>query len=251
MKKCKLCGTIIKLREIVDGKLRNFQRRKYCLKCSPFGSGNTKKLEIPQLYPNSKRKRDNEKYKKWQRKARKKRKNKLVAIFGGKCQICGYNKSIRALEFHHVNPKEKEITLSLIGLLRKWEIIIKEIKKCILVCSNCHKEFHANLVSQKEIDEIYQQNYLYINSQLDSEIKNETKIKTKKIWDKKCLYCKKHFETSDKRQVYCSHICSCINRRKMNRPSKEILLKEIEKTNYCVVGRKYGVSDNAIRKWLK
>lgn len=36
-----------------------------------------------------------------------------------------------------------------------------------------------------------------------------------------------------------------------NRPSKEQLLKEIKETNYCAVGRKYGVSDNAIRKWLK
>ena len=41
------------------------------------------------------------------------------------------------------------------------------------------------------------------------------------------------------------------NRKVKDRPSKEQLLKEIEKTNYCVVGRKYGVSDNAIRKWIK
>ena len=39
--------------------------------------------------------------------------------------------------------------------------------------------------------------------------------------------------------------------RKANRPSKEQLLREIEETNYCAVGRKYGVSDNAVRKWLR
>jgi len=44
---------------------------------------------------------------------------------------------------------------------------------------------------------------------------------------------------------------SNINRKVKNRPSKEQLLKEIEETNYCVVGRKYGVSDNTVRKWLK
>ena len=46
--------------------------------------------------------------------------------------------------------------------------------------------------------------------------------------------------------------CSNKKRNKVkNRPSKKVLLKEIEETNYCAIGRKYGVSDNAIRKWLK
>jgi Zn finger protein HypA/HybF involved in hydrogenase expression len=44
---------------------------------------------------------------------------------------------------------------------------------------------------------------------------------------------------------------SCQKRKIKERPSKEQLLKEIKETNYCAVGRKYGVSDNAIRKWLK
>ncbi len=35
------------------------------------------------------------------------------------------------------------------------------------------------------------------------------------------------------------------------RPSIEQLLKEVKETNYCAVGRKYGVSDNAVRKWVK
>jgi transposase-like protein len=39
--------------------------------------------------------------------------------------------------------------------------------------------------------------------------------------------------------------------RKAVRPPKEQLLKEIEELGYCGTGRKYGVSDNAIRKWLK
>jgi len=41
------------------------------------------------------------------------------------------------------------------------------------------------------------------------------------------------------------------NRKVKNRPSKEILLQEVKETNYCAVGRKYGVSDNSIRKWLR
>ena len=41
-----------------------------------------------------------------------------------------------------------------------------------------------------------------------------------------------------------------IRNRRVVRPPYERLVKEIEETNYCAVGRKYGVSDNAIRKWL-
>ena len=41
------------------------------------------------------------------------------------------------------------------------------------------------------------------------------------------------------------------NQRKVVRPEQEVLKKEIEESNYCVVARKYGLSDNAIRKWLK
>lgn len=40
-------------------------------------------------------------------------------------------------------------------------------------------------------------------------------------------------------------------RKVKNRPSLEVLLDEVEKMGYCAVGRKYEVSDNAIRKWIK
>ena len=39
--------------------------------------------------------------------------------------------------------------------------------------------------------------------------------------------------------------------RKVTRPTIEELLDELETSNYCAIGRKYGVSDNAIKKWCK
>ncbi len=69
-----------------------------------------------------------------------KKKNKLVKYFGGKCSICGYDKCVNALEFHHKNPKEKGDTLSRNITFKK---MLKEAKKCILVCTNCHREIHA------------------------------------------------------------------------------------------------------------
>ena len=71
---------------------------------------------------------------------------KLQAIkkLGGKCMICGYNKCIDALEFHHKDQRSKEFKLGS-GNTMSWKDYKREINKCILVCSNCHKEIHSQL----------------------------------------------------------------------------------------------------------
>jgi ribosomal protein L37E len=59
------------------------------------------------------------------------------------CSKCGYDKSIRALQFHHVEPNDKIMTLDVSEIRRKSnEKIINEILKCVLLCSNCHGEIH-------------------------------------------------------------------------------------------------------------
>ena len=78
-------------------------------------------------------------------KRRDKLKEMAVQYKGGKCCICGYDKCITALEFHHINPNEKEFGIAAHGYTRSWEEVKKELDKCILVCSNCHKEIHAGL----------------------------------------------------------------------------------------------------------
>ena len=71
------------------------------------------------------------------------RKLDLIQKFGGKCSVCGYNKNSSALDFHHINPKEKLFALDLRSLSnRKQSVIDLEVKKCILVCRNCHSELH-------------------------------------------------------------------------------------------------------------
>jgi hypothetical protein len=70
-----------------------------------------------------------------------KRKAELVAIKGNKCQICGYNKCLRALTFHHRDPTQKSFALDIRILASKsWETLISEIEKCDLLCANCHSE---------------------------------------------------------------------------------------------------------------
>jgi hypothetical protein len=77
---------------------------------------------------------------------RKKIKVDLVNYKGGKCEICGYNKCIGALEFHHKDTKEKEFSLSGGGYTYSLEKAKKEVDKCSLVCANCHREIHSNLM---------------------------------------------------------------------------------------------------------
>ena len=72
---------------------------------------------------------------------RQKLKEMAVEYKGGKCVICGYDKCIWALEFHHRNPKERDFGISVYNNLA-WEKIKSEIEKCDLLCSNCHKELH-------------------------------------------------------------------------------------------------------------
>ncbi len=67
-------------------------------------------------------------------------KKQAVAIKGGKCCRCGYNKCINALEFHHIDPAKKTVSIS--KLTRLDNEAIQELDKCILVCSNCHREIH-------------------------------------------------------------------------------------------------------------
>jgi len=65
----------------------------------------------------------------------------LKNMLGGKCSKCGYNKCIQALEFHHMGvDKEGHITKIIKNSSRQKAL--KEVKKCILVCANCHRELH-------------------------------------------------------------------------------------------------------------
>lgn len=71
------------------------------------------------------------------------RKTKLIELKGGKCIKCGYSKCIKALEFHHLDPSQKEMKMDSRNLAgTNLKKIMAEIDKCVLVCSNCHREIH-------------------------------------------------------------------------------------------------------------
>lgn len=89
----------------------------------------------------------------WVIKNRRNKKEKLVKLFGGKCSLCGYKRYYGALDFHHINPKDKEFALSVRGLSYSWSVILNEAKKCVLVCKNCHAEVEAEEKKLKVIEQ--------------------------------------------------------------------------------------------------
>lgn len=72
---------------------------------------------------------------------RKRTKIRIVQAMGGCCVCCGYNKHPEVLQLHHLNPDEKEFELSsLRANPKKWTKIVEELRKCVLLCANCHTE---------------------------------------------------------------------------------------------------------------
>jgi len=165
-------------------------------------------------------------------------KTRLVEGMGGKCAICGYSRCHDALEFHHIDPNEKDFGLGAgRGAIKNWHKLVEEAKKCILLCSICHREVHAAITPLPSIIPTFLK-----------ECEKYKSIKTESNFDT-CSVC------GNKKRKYllsCSPECSAIKRRKIGeRPSKEQLLDELKNSSYVQLGKKYSVSDNTIRKWIK
>jgi len=76
------------------------------------------------------------------KKRRDKIKNFAIDYKGGKCNRCGYDKCLEALEFHHIDPEQKDFEISTLGYRNSLERLKKELDKCELLCANCHREEH-------------------------------------------------------------------------------------------------------------
>lgn len=115
-----------------------------------------------------------------------------------------------------------------------------QIDNLRILCPNCHSqtESFAGKCRKKN------KNKLIGKSTTQKAIR-------KTIGISQCVFCNLEYEAKDKNQKYCSYECHKKSIRRVERPTKEQLKKEISESNYVQVGKKYGVSDNAIRKWLK
>lgn len=71
------------------------------------------------------------------------RKIYFVNKLGGKCQCCGYSKNLAALTFHHTDPENKSFNLDTRKMTNtRMSSLEEEVKKCQLLCQNCHAELH-------------------------------------------------------------------------------------------------------------
>ncbi|MEK7478810.1 MAG: hypothetical protein AAB626_02735 [Patescibacteria group bacterium] len=79
---------------------------------------------------------------------------KMAAIkyFGRKCNNCDWQGNQAALQFHHINPKKKDFIIGNVAN-KSWDVIKKELKKCILLCANCHAITHSSKNEEKFLKE--------------------------------------------------------------------------------------------------
>lgn len=152
-KNCKQCGKEFHL--FVNGV--RYYTRSFCLECYPVGghqviNGNKKCPQCNETKPLEsfvKRKRKHGKIQcySWCKSCSSKRgvlrqieiKKKCVEYKGGKCQICGYCKNQKALQFHHLDQNQKEFGLAQYKS-RSFDRLKLELDKCELLCANCHAE---------------------------------------------------------------------------------------------------------------
>jgi transposase-like protein len=78
---------------------------------------------------------------------RRRVKELLVAEAGGRCALCGYDRYVGALQFHHRDGAAKRFGLGDRGLTRSVERVRAEAAKCVLLCANCHSEVEAGIVT--------------------------------------------------------------------------------------------------------
>ena len=104
--------------------------RKSCYKCIPDGKGNDAAL-IRRLI-----------------------KQKAVNYKGNKCYCCNISFPLVVYDFHHLDPSQKDFSLSDKTSTVKWDKVKTEIDKCILVCANCHRQIHSGdiIVIQEQED---------------------------------------------------------------------------------------------------
>jgi hypothetical protein len=158
------------------------------------------------------------------------------------------------MHFHHRDPSLKLFEINAQNMRAySWDKVANEIKKCDLLCSNCHGE---------EEERLDRQRFFLAHPNLADEVKGLTKwsevlavigrSSKRKRFDAKvsCKLCHKEFVTRCG-QMYCSKSCWTEASRKVPVPPKEELEKyRKEGMSWNRIGNKYGVSRTAVKRWI-
>lgn len=156
---------------------------------------------------------------------------------GGGCAECGYNRCDAALELHHLDPTEKEGGLGqMMSNPTSWEKLVQEMRKCVMLCSCCHKEVHAGALETKVSWARFNEEYA------DYSLLGE---------ENSCWVCP---VCHGERQSYnstCSRKCAAKLAGKIDWDTIDLPALLVEHGSKSAVGRILGCSDVAVAKRLK
>lgn len=171
-------------------------------------------------------------------------KKRGVQALGGKCIICGGKFEECCYDFHHLDPTIKDFTISSCNTngAKSWLKIRDELKKCAVLCSNCHRLLHNGFVEIDTtkcyfIDDYYDWDWcdeIAFNTKTGEPIKSQIKV---------CPICGNEKAAASKTCRNCSE-----NNQRHFDVSREELKELIYVLPFTEIGRQFGVSDNAIRK---
>jgi hypothetical protein len=178
--------------------------------------------------------KNSEKVKTWRRRT----KSRIVEAMGGACCICGYNKCTSALALHHLDPSKKDFALSsLRANPKRWQTVVAELEKCILVCHNCHNEIHEGMTSIP--NDVTMFNKKYADYSLIEKSSEDILTPCSVCGKLKAAYLKT-----------CSRECSGKSQYKVDWDSID-LEKELKSKSIIELADELGCSDGAIHKRLK
>jgi len=167
---------------------------------------------------------------------RKNTKRRMIESMGGECCICGYSKCDSALAFHHLDPNGKDFSFGAVRASPKnWKTITDELRKCILVCHNCHSEIHEGVTEIPKSPPKFDERFVdYKKALRESEMVE-------------CPVCGKLMAPHQKS---CSYVCSA--KRKFRIDWDSINLEtELKTKSYVQIAGELGVSDAAVHKRVK
>ena len=170
---------------------------------------------------------------------RKLTKERIFYVMGEKCSLCGLkDKCLDIYDFHHLNPEEKDFTISQGLYNNAWSKLVKELKKGTLLCANCHRKVHSNFEEYSKL----------LSSSFNQDRADEITQLIEDLKTHKVYYCKDCGKIISLGAERCP-VCEKIQRRVVSRPDRNKLKELIRTETFTGIANIFGVSDNAIRKW--
>lgn len=180
-------------------------------------------------------------------------KQRAIDALGGQCCNCGavFN-NVAMYDIHHINF-EKDFSISSVQTngAKAWLKIRDELKKCCLLCPNCHRGYHCGEIEISFKDNYFNEDYYEWEATSFSQLKIENDLSLTPLDNREKKY---RCASCGGPKSYSGEICrNCHSKKqwKCEHPSKEDMISLIKHYSLLQIAKMYGVSDNSIRKWLQ